>query len=94
MSVPGPLTLEEIRAELAEIRRVPGEAAERHLPIQVTFEDNGTPADVCWGCSDPQDRVWVPVSQCPVSDAAYKANGGPYGFPYLPSAHERAAQDG
>jgi hypothetical protein len=37
-----------------------------HHRVEVRFEQErfGPKADVCWECSDPDNRVWVPVSFC------------------------------
>lgn len=73
-------TLDEILADLAELRKVPRDAVEKHSPVQVMFEEHGTPADVCWGCSEPDDGRWVPVTQCPRSLAVFDVSG-PVAFP-------------
>lgn len=43
-----------------------------HIPYDITpkYDDEGwrthmPPAHVCLGCSDPWERRWVPIGQCP-----------------------------
>lgn len=42
-----------------------------HRRVEVRFEQErfGPKADACWECSDPDNRVWVPVSFCPLASA-------------------------
>lgn len=80
MSESLPLTLTEVRAELAALRVPPADQT-AHEPVQLIFEEHGVPADVCWGCSDQERGHWVPVSQCAVALTRYDENGGPTSFP-------------
>lgn len=37
-----------------------------HHPALVCFGDrHSTPTEVCWACSNEEEGIWVPVTQCP-----------------------------
>jgi len=39
--------------------------AEAHRPALITWgEKHSVPGEVCMGCSDPDNGVWVPVMEC------------------------------
>lgn len=64
---------------LAELH-VPPVSPDVHEPVQLIFEEHGTPADVCWGCSDVFAGALIPVSQCEVALRRFDENDGPTSF--------------
>lgn len=73
----------------------------KHTRVQVRFEQErfGPKADVCWECSDPDARIWVPVSFCPLASAGLpEAWGGDevdgyYTVPDAPSMWDDEPED-
>lgn len=48
-----------------------------HRPTLVHFEDRHSyPAEVCWGCSDPESGQWVPVTQCTTAKSRMNDTSG------------------
>lgn len=35
-----------------------------HKPTLVRFTEHGTPGEVCMACSNPDQGLWVPVTEC------------------------------
>lgn len=54
---------------------VPPASPDEHVPVQLIFEEHGTPADVCWGCSNMIIGHLVPVSQCAVALVIFDESG-------------------
>lgn len=50
----------------------------KHTRVEVRFEQErfGPKAEVCWECSDPEERIWVPVSFCPEASATMPHSWG------------------
>jgi hypothetical protein len=55
----------------------PDPAAHTPAQIGVHHEDgsrtHAPPGEVCTGCSDPRSGRWVPVNDCPIAYAAWRA---------------------
>ena len=80
--------LTEVLGQLAVLRTPPADL-NAHEPVQLIFEEHGTPADVCWGCSDQSVGRWTPVSQCEVALRRFDEQGGSSSFLKMMRDEER-----